>query len=46
MTEKHRADRRQISLKTLRRRRLNNEGPTWHKLFRHVRYHEVVTPPA
>ncbi|CAG0945765.1 MAG: hypothetical protein EFKGCFLK_02396 [Rhodocyclaceae bacterium] len=25
---------------TLRRWRLDNEGPTWHKLFHHVRYHE------
>jgi hypothetical protein len=35
MTEKHVADLWQISLKTLRRWRLNNEGPVWHKLFRH-----------
>ena len=41
MTEKHVADRWQASLKTLRRRRLDNEGPVWHKLFRHVRYHEA-----
>lgn len=41
MTEKHLADRWQISLKTLRRWRLDNEGPVWHKLFRHVRYHEA-----
>lgn len=41
MTEKHVADRWQISLKTLRRWRLDNEGPIWHKLFRHVRYHEA-----
>ena len=41
MTEKHLADRWQVSLKTLRRWRLDNEGPTWHKLFRHVRYHEA-----
>ena len=41
MTEKHVADRWQVSLKTLRRWRLDGEGPVWHKLFRHVRYHEV-----
>lgn len=41
MTEKHLADRWQVSLKTLRRLRLDNEGPIWHKLFRHVRYHEA-----
>lgn len=41
MTEKHLADRWQVSPKTLRRWRLDNEGPVWHKLFRHVRYHEA-----
>lgn len=41
MTEKHLADRWQVSLKTLRRWRLDNEGPVSHKLFRHVRYHEA-----
>jgi hypothetical protein len=41
MTEKHLADRWQVSLKTLRRWRLDSEGPVWHKLFRHVRYHEA-----
>ena len=41
MTEKHLADRWQVSLKTLRRWRLDGAGPVWHKLFRHVRYHEV-----
>lgn len=41
MTEKHLADRWQISLKTLRRWRLDNEGLVWYKLFRHVRYHEA-----
>jgi len=41
MTEKHLAERWQVSLKTLRRWRLDNEGPVWHKLFRHVRYHEA-----
>lgn len=41
MTEKHVADRWQVSLKTLRRWRIDNEGPIWHKLFRHVRYHEA-----
>lgn len=40
MTEKQVADRWQVSLKTLRRWRLDGEGPVWHKLFRHVRYHE------
>ena len=41
MTEKHLADRWQVSLKTLRRWRSDNEGPVWYKLFRHVRYHEA-----
>jgi len=41
MTEKQLADRWQVSLKTLRRWRLNGEGPVWHKLFRHVRYQEA-----
>ena len=41
MTERHLADRWQVSLKTLRRWRLDGEGPVWHKLFRHVRYHEA-----
>ena len=41
MTEKHVADRWQVSLKTLRRWRLDGEVPVWHKLFRHVRYHEA-----
>ncbi len=41
MTEKHLADRWQVSLKTLRRWRLDSEGPVWHKIFRHVRYHEA-----
>ena len=41
MTEKHVADRWQVSLKTLRRWRIDNEGPIWHKLFRHVSYHEA-----
>ena len=41
MTEKHIADRWQVSLKTLRRWRLDGEGPVWHKLFRSVRYHEA-----
>lgn len=30
MTEKHLADRWQVSLKTLRRWRLDGEGPVWH----------------
>ena len=38
MTEKHVANRWQVSLKTLRRWRLDGEGSVWHKLFRHVRY--------
>ena len=41
MTEKHVADRWQVSLKTLRCWRLDGEGPVWHKLFRHVRHHEA-----
>lgn len=41
MTERQVAVRWRISVKTLRRWRLDNEGPTWHKLFHHVRYHEA-----
>lgn len=41
MTEKHLADRWQVSLKTLRRWRSDNEGPILHKLFHHVRNHEA-----
>ena len=41
MTEKHLADRWQVSLKTLRRWRVDGEGPVWHKLFRQVRYHDA-----
>ena len=41
MTEKHLAARWQVSLKTLRRWRLDGEGPVWHKLFRQVRYHDA-----
>ena len=41
MTERHLADRWQVSLKTLRRWRLDGEGPVWYKLFRNVRYHEA-----
>lgn len=41
MTEKQIAARWKISLKTLRRWRLDGEGPVWHKLFHHVRYHEA-----
>ena len=41
MTEKHVADRWQVSLKTLRRWRLDGEGPVYYKLFHHVRYHEA-----
>lgn len=41
MNEKPLADRWQLSLKTLQRWRLNGEGPLWHKLFCHVRYHEA-----
>jgi hypothetical protein len=41
MTERQLAFRWKISLKTLRRRRLDGEGPIWHKLFQHVRYHEA-----
>lgn len=40
MTERQVAVRWTTSLKTLRRWRLDNEGPVWHKLFHHVRYHE------
>jgi hypothetical protein len=41
MTEKQVAARWKVSLNTLRRWRLDNEGPAWHKLFHHVRYHEA-----
>jgi hypothetical protein len=41
MTEKYLADRWQVRLKTLRRWRLDGEGPVWHKLFRQVRYHDA-----
>ena len=41
MTEKHVADRWQVSLKKLQRWRLDGGGPVWHELFRHVRYHEA-----
>jgi len=41
MTEKHVADRWQVSLKTLRRWRLDGDGPAWHKLFRHVQHYEA-----
>lgn len=41
MTERQVATRWKISLKTLRRWRLDGEGPVWHKLFHHVRYHEA-----
>lgn len=41
MIEKHLAERWQVNLKTLRRWRLDGGGPVWHKLFRHVRYHEA-----
>lgn len=41
MTERQVAARWRISVKTLRRWRLDNEGPVWHKLFHHVRYHEA-----
>lgn len=41
MTERQLAARWKISLKTLRRWRADNEGPTWHKLFQYVRHHEA-----
>ena len=41
MTERQLAARWKNSLKTLRRWRSDNEGPTWHKLFQYVRYHEA-----
>lgn len=37
MTEKHVTARWQVSLKTLRRWRLDGERPLWHTLFCHVR---------
>ena len=45
MAERQLALRWKISLKTLRRWRLDGEGPSWHKLFQHVRYH-VDDPKA
>lgn len=41
MTERQLAFRWKISLTTLRRWRLDGEGPVWHELFQHVRYHEA-----
>ena len=41
MTERQVAIRWKVSLKTLRRWRLDGQGPIWHKLFHHVRYHEA-----
>ncbi len=41
MTERQIAARWKVSLKTLRRWRRDGEGPVWHKLFHHVRYHEA-----
>lgn len=41
MTEQQVAARWKASLKTTRRWRQDKVGPTWHKLFRHVRYHEA-----
>ena len=41
MTERQVAARWKVSLKTLRRWRLDSEGPIWHKLFHHVRYHQA-----
>jgi len=41
MTEQQVAARWKVSLKTMRRWRQDKVGPTWHKLFRHVRYHEA-----
>lgn len=40
MTERQVAARWKISQKTMRRWRLDGEGPTWHKLFHHVRHHK------
>ncbi|MCG9027051.1 hypothetical protein [Laribacter hongkongensis] len=36
MTERQLAFRWKISLKTLRRWRAEDEGPTWHKFFQYV----------
>ncbi len=41
MTERQLATKWRISLKSLRRWRQSGEGPVWHKLFHHVRYHEA-----
>ncbi len=40
MTERQLALKWNVSLKTLQRWRQAGEGPSWHKLFRYVRYHE------
>lgn len=40
VTEKQVAFRWKVSLKTLRRWRLDNERPLWHTLFHQVRCHE------
>jgi hypothetical protein len=40
ITEQQVAARWKVSLKTMRRWRQDKVGLTWHKLFRHVRYHE------
>ena len=40
-TEQQVAARWKVSLKTMRRWRQDKVGPTWHKLFHHVRYHEA-----
>lgn len=41
MTERQVAARWKIRQKTLRRWRLDGEGPVWHQQFPHVRYHEA-----
>lgn len=41
ITELQLAAKWNISIKTLSRWRATNQGPTWHKLFRHIRYRET-----
>jgi len=41
LTELQLATKWNISKKTLGHWRATNQGPTWYKLFRHIRYHET-----
>lgn len=42
LTELQLATKWNISNKTLGRWRATNQGPTWYKLFRHIRYREIA----